>query len=130
MAFAAAFAVAGRSASDRHHDPLTVRGQDQDITVIGGGAGRPLVVGREVHRSPARQLLDLAFPDLDTGRSPQRRPRIVEAAPCRFDGGELAQPVGVEFGRNVQRRVGWIQVGFAAVTVGKAIDVHRAEHRL
>ena len=127
LAFAAALAVRRAQRVGPHHDALAVRGQDQHVVlgrlgVLGGG-----VEVLDVDRGAGGEFLDLAFADLLAGGAADGRAGLLERAAGGFDRGQPAQPVGVPLDRQVQRRVGGVQVLVPAVAVGQAFHLDLAE---
>ncbi len=102
----------------QHHDALPVEGQDQRPAVR-RRLDHPLQVKRlHVRGAAAGQLFRLAFPDLHAGRAGDRGGRCLVRAARGLDGGELPEPVGVLFLRQVQRRVQRVHVRPARRPVG------------
>jgi len=90
--------------------------------VLGGG-----VEVLDVDRGAGGEFLDLAFADLLAGGAADGRAGLLERAPGGFDRGQPAQPMGVPLDRQVQRRVGGVQVLVPAVAVGLAFHLNLAE---
>ena len=88
------------------------------------------VEGLEVDCRTHRELFELTLSRPGAGDPSDRVLGVLEAAAGGFDRGQFPQPVGVQFLRQVQDRIGRIQVAFAAPAVGEAGDVDRAEHGL
>ena len=113
-----------------HHDPLAVGREHQQLVRFGPLRSPGLVEVLEVDRGELRQLLDLALPEPLPGRALDRLDRVLEAAAGRLQRRELAQPVGVTLDRQVQRRVGGMQVRRLRRPIRQPRDRHRPEHRL
>jgi len=81
----------------------------------------------EVDRAAVGEVLQLAFAQLLSGAVADRSHRVVERAAGGLDRGEVAQPVRVFLGRQVEHRVGGMQVGLPGCAVGQPRDLDRPE---
>jgi len=89
-----------------------------------------LVEVLEVDRGHPGEFFDLPFAEPLPGRALDRLDRVIEAAAGTFQCGQLAQPVRVTLGRQIQPGVGRVQVPDPRRPVGQPLDLDLAEHRL
>ena len=127
--FAAAFAVAARSAPGRITTPLAVGRQDHQHRRRArlrdpGGVERG-DIGGGVHDG----LLDLPLADDRPAPAGNRRMRGVERAAGRLQGGEFREGTGVPSGRQRQGGVGGAVIGRPRPAPGAPGHRHRAEQR-
>jgi hypothetical protein len=112
-----------------HHDPLAIGLQHQHIGVRAGARTAPGVEGAHIGgRSPGK-LLSLPFAHASAGGPEDRLRGVLERAARGLDRGQPPQPVRVLFLRQVQRRIGRIQVRRPRRAVGHPGDRHLPEHR-
>jgi hypothetical protein len=85
------------------------------------------VEGIHVHRRRRGQLFNLPFADAYRGSPLDRGRRVGERAGGLLHSGQLAQPGGLLLGRQVAHRVGRVQIGASARSVGDTGHRHRPE---
>jgi hypothetical protein len=95
---------------------------------VAGGQMPLLVEGVEVGRGSLDQGFQLALAQALSGAASDRLPDAVEGASRRLHDGQPAQAVGVELDRQVQVRVGGMQIGVTSSPVRQASDLDLAEH--
>ena len=131
---AGAGARSGRGAGPQrigaHHDPLAVGREHQQIPGLRGRRAPGRIEVLKVHRGEPSELFDLAFSQPLPGLATDRIDRVIEAAARGLQRGELAQPVRMTLDRQVERRVGGMQVPHPGCPVGQPLDRHGAEHGL
>jgi hypothetical protein len=113
-----------------HHDPLAVGREHQQIPALAAWCAPRRIEVLEVDRGELGELLDLAFTQPLPGLALDRIGRVLEAAAPSLQRGQLAQPVRVTLDRQVQRRVGGMQVPQSGRAVRQPLDRHGPEHRL
>jgi hypothetical protein len=84
----------------------------------------------KVHRRHAGELLHLALSEPHPGLALDRLDRAVEAAARALQRAQLAQPVRVTLDRQIQCRVGGMQVPHPRRPIGQPLHAHGSEHRL
>jgi len=113
-----------------HHDPLAVRREHQQLVGLAPGRAAGLVEALEVDRGERRELLDLALAEPLPGVAFDRLARGLEAASGALHRSQLAQPVRVALDRQIQRRVGGMQVPHPGRPIRQPLHAHGPEHRL
>jgi hypothetical protein len=121
---------AGAQRVRSHHDPLAVGGQDQQIAGLCARRAAGLVEVLEVHRGQGSELLDLALSEPNAGLAADRIARVLVAAARALQRAQLAQPVRVALDRQIQRRVGGMQVPHPGRPVRPPPHAYGPEHRL
>ncbi len=110
-----------------HHDALAVAGEHEHVALHGRGPLTLLIEGVEVDGGAAGKFLWLALAQPLTRGPLDRRHGIIEGASGSLDSRQPAQPVRMTLGRQVQQRVGGVQVGGAARAVGTTLDLQFTE---
>ena len=111
-----------------HDDALAVTGDDEHVCGLAGGPLALLIEGVEVRRRSLDQLLQLALAQALSGAPQNRLPDVVEGAARALHDGQSPQPVRVQLERQVQLRVGGMQLGVAPPPVSHACDLDLAEN--
>ena len=102
--------VAARSASGRITTPLPSQESTNTSPCSTAAAAGAAVEGVKVARATAGEILDLALAQSLAGRAPDRRRGVFERAPGGLDRRQPAQPVRVALDRQVEQRVGPVQL--------------------
>jgi hypothetical protein len=101
---------AGSERVGAHDDPLPVAGEHQQLIWLSPRLPPGFVEVFEIDRGKRGEFLDLAFAQPHARAALDRVDRVLEAAASGLQRGELAEPVRVALDRQIQRRVGGMQV--------------------
>lgn len=112
-----------------YHHALAVDRQDQRCDVGAGSRHQGVVERVDVRRGADSEFLDLPVPDAGAGVGVDPLAGVGEAAADGLDRGEPGQPVRVHSVRQVQHRIGGVQVPHTSAAIGDPNHGDLAEHR-
>jgi hypothetical protein len=105
-----------------HHDALAVDLQHEQVPGKACGRESLQVERLEVDRCPAREVFDLTLTQVLSAGPFDRVHRAFVGTSGALDGGQPPQSMGVLLDRQVQHRIGRVQVRLTGGTVGQPGD--------